>query len=419
MPLPTPVILAIVSLAATIVGIVIASVAITLAKKSTGIVSVTSGGTGLGRTTTGDVLYSSEDNTMTALSGNSTTTRCFLSQTGLGTTPAAPTWDVLLASDVPASSLTVKSNATNLQFNVEGDANKSVLAETKVTMNWTGALQVKDGGTGLQSINQGDVLIGGDGNTILTLSGNTTSNNRFLRQVGLGGVATPPVWASISYSDLDGSLPFITHVEASQTLATKVDVQANYTALQNAIGLKLDATNVQTGVWNATLVLQIYDSGFNEIKVDGQYTTFQTSWNWTKIGSVVFMRCSMADTSGHVSNNIYPFADAQNGVKANINCQTPLPTQIRPNTWTTTNDNVSLYSNFFETDSMGKKIPSTNVDQWQYQTAIIQFSPLTQSTLNSGIRMYYLAGGNFFDGWSTGARVKGLVLPATTYVYSI
>ena len=68
---------------------------------------------------------------------------------------------------------------------------------------------------------------------------------------------------------------------------------------------------------------------------------------------------------------------------------------------------------------MGKKIPSTNVDQWQYQTAIIQFSPLTQSTLNSGIRMYYLAGGNFFDGWSTGARVKGLVLPATTYVYSI
>lgn len=67
-----------------------------------GTLDETNGGTGLTTYTLGDTIYSSAANTLAKLSGNATTTRKFLRQTGTGAASAAPAWDTLLGADLPA-----------------------------------------------------------------------------------------------------------------------------------------------------------------------------------------------------------------------------------------------------------------------------------------------------------------------------
>jgi hypothetical protein len=101
----------------------------------TGTVDETNGGTGNNTYTTGDTLYSSASNTLAKLSGNTTTTKKYLSQTGTGSASQAPAWDEInLGTDTAGdyiatgavsgvglsgsasgegSTFTVTSNATN------------------------------------------------------------------------------------------------------------------------------------------------------------------------------------------------------------------------------------------------------------------------------------------------------------------
>ena len=60
----------------------------------------TKGGTGQTSYTLGDLIYSSATNTLTKLSGNTTTTKKVLSQTGTGSISAVPAWDTVSKSDV-------------------------------------------------------------------------------------------------------------------------------------------------------------------------------------------------------------------------------------------------------------------------------------------------------------------------------
>ena len=64
------------------------------------------GGTNQTSYVTGDVLYASGANTLSKLTGNTTTTRQFLSQTGSGSASAAPAWTALAAGDIPDISAT-------------------------------------------------------------------------------------------------------------------------------------------------------------------------------------------------------------------------------------------------------------------------------------------------------------------------
>ena len=56
-------------------------------------IGATFGGTGITTYAVGDTLYSSATNTLAKLSGNTTTTRKYLSQLGNGSVSAAPTWE--------------------------------------------------------------------------------------------------------------------------------------------------------------------------------------------------------------------------------------------------------------------------------------------------------------------------------------
>jgi len=59
---------------------------------TSGTLPATRGGTGLTTTTVGDLFYGTASNTITALSGNTTTTIKMLTQTGTGSASAAPVW---------------------------------------------------------------------------------------------------------------------------------------------------------------------------------------------------------------------------------------------------------------------------------------------------------------------------------------
>lgn len=75
-----------------------------------GALGAINGGTGQSAYAVGDTLYSGVTNTLSKLSGNTTTTKNFLTQTGTGSASAAPVWGTISGSDVTSA----VSTATNL-----------------------------------------------------------------------------------------------------------------------------------------------------------------------------------------------------------------------------------------------------------------------------------------------------------------
>ena len=67
--------------------------------------TATNGGTGLSTYNTGDMLYSNATNTLTQLSGNTTSTNEFLRSTGSGGLATAPSWQAVSKADVGLSSV--------------------------------------------------------------------------------------------------------------------------------------------------------------------------------------------------------------------------------------------------------------------------------------------------------------------------
>jgi len=82
-----------------------------------GTLPATHGGTDQSSYAVGDMIYSAATNTLTKLSGNITTTKKFLNQTGTGAASAAPLWAAITAADVSglaASATTDTTNAANI-----------------------------------------------------------------------------------------------------------------------------------------------------------------------------------------------------------------------------------------------------------------------------------------------------------------
>lgn len=130
-------------------GTSIAFGAVNLASSNavTGTLAEGNGGTNQSTYATGDTLYASAANTLAKLTGNITTSRKFLRQTGNGAVSAAPAWDTILAADVPGSALT-KTDDTNVTLTLGGSATTALLNAASLTLGWTGTLAVARGGTG-------------------------------------------------------------------------------------------------------------------------------------------------------------------------------------------------------------------------------------------------------------------------------
>jgi hypothetical protein len=87
----------------------------------TGTVPATLGGTGLSSYVLGDLPYASGTSSITALSGNITSTKKFLTQTGTGSVSAAPAWGTIASGDLPS----IASGLTGILPIANGGTNNS------------------------------------------------------------------------------------------------------------------------------------------------------------------------------------------------------------------------------------------------------------------------------------------------------
>jgi hypothetical protein len=117
--------------------------------------SVTSGGTGLNSAAIGDIFYGSAANTLSALAGNTTATKRFLTQTGTGSASAAPAWGSIVDGDIPAAltgktynALTLTALATGFSI-AGGTASKTLTVSNTLTLSGTDSstLNIGSGGT--------------------------------------------------------------------------------------------------------------------------------------------------------------------------------------------------------------------------------------------------------------------------------
>jgi len=151
-----------------------------------GTVTETHGGTNQTTYAKGDTLYASATDTISKLSGNTTTTKKFLVQTGDGTSSAAPVWNTIVAGDVP----TLNQNTTGTASNV------------------TGTVAIANGGTGQTSqtaafdalaptTTKGDIIASNGSDNVRVAVG---SDGTFLKADS--GAASGVSWASPAGANL-------------------------------------------------------------------------------------------------------------------------------------------------------------------------------------------------------------------------
>lgn len=125
-----------------------------------GSLPATNGGTGQTQYAVGDLLYSGSANNLSRLTGNITTTKKFLTQTGSGSASAAPGWNTIAASDLPGSfagfanpSAKVGPTAVNGSAATAMSSDSAPAIDLTATYPWTGthtysnAITVNGGGS--------------------------------------------------------------------------------------------------------------------------------------------------------------------------------------------------------------------------------------------------------------------------------
>lgn len=229
-------------------------------------------------TTANQILYSSATNTVVGLA---TANNGVLITSGAG----APS----ISSTLPSA---VQTNIT------------SVGTVTSGTWNAT-AIGVVYGGTGLNSVAQGDVLYGSALNTITALAKNTSAT-RYLSNTGTNN---NPAWAQVDLTNgVTGALP-IANGGTGQTTQTAAFDALSPTTTQGDIIYRNATNNVRLAAGTAGLFLQTQGAGANPVwaaaggAIDVQ--TFNASGTWTKpsSGNWAFVQAWGAGGSGGSSNN--------------------------------------------------------------------------------------------------------------------
>lgn len=173
--------------------------------------AVTKGGTNLTSYALGDLIYASATNTLAKLSGNTSVTKQFLSQTGNGTISADPAWSALSAGDIPAgidaAKITIGTlNAARLP---------SQLTLTSISATDSSGISLQSDGTTRASVGlnglvfasgataaaPGDISIGSDAGSTMTFNV-PTGGLYLLGEAATSGVA---ISAASKYLQFQGS----------------------------------------------------------------------------------------------------------------------------------------------------------------------------------------------------------------------
>lgn len=162
----------------------------------TSVLGPTNGGTGLATYTLGDTLYASASNTLSALAGNTTTAKQYLSQTGDGALSAAPAWAAVAGSDITGAALT-KGDDTNVTLTLGGTPSTALLRAASITAGWTGTLAVARGGSGAGTFTTNGVLYG-NGTSAFGVTGQGDANSVLTANAGAPAFSDSPTVANIT-----------------------------------------------------------------------------------------------------------------------------------------------------------------------------------------------------------------------------
>lgn len=187
-------------------------------------VGATKGGTGQTTYTLGDTLYSSASNTLAKLSGNTTTTRKFLRQTGTGTVSAAPAWDTVTKTDVGLS-------------NVENTALSTWAGSSNITTVGTLSALTVSGATVINSLTYPST--DGTSGQVLTTNGAGT-----LSWATAGGSTAGGSTGDIQYNDGSGGFTASSYFSYGSSAYDKLAVYSTATT-DNVVGIF--AASGQTG----------------------------------------------------------------------------------------------------------------------------------------------------------------------------
>jgi hypothetical protein len=184
----------------------------------TGTVAATNGGTGVNTVTTGDLLYGSASNT----------------------------WSKL-ALGAAYKTLSVNGAGTQVEWNAVALDQSGAVA---------GALPVANGGTGINSYAQGEMLYANTTTSLDKVTANITTTKKFLSQTGNGTAGLAPTWAQPAASDITGLAPSAT------TDTTNADnITSGTLGTSRLSGSYTGVTGVGTltaGTWNATAIGAVY-----------------------------------------------------------------------------------------------------------------------------------------------------------------
>lgn len=255
----------------------------------------TFGGTGLAAYTLGDTLYSSATNTLARLTGNTTTTKKFLRQTGDGSASAAPAWDTLVAGDVP--DMGANPSGTIGLTAVNGTATRSYTRSDgapalsqAITPTWTNPHTF----TAISANNPGSIIVS---TTQPRIQLNETDQGTDLKNWTLTG-SGGNFFISAQKDDYSSSEnAYVILRSGSATTVLSHTFRTN-----NTDRVIIDSTGISTGTWSATAIAAtkggtgitaytlgdtIYSSAANTLlALAGNTTTTKKFYNQTGNGSV-------------------------------------------------------------------------------------------------------------------------------------
>lgn len=187
------------------------------------------GGTNQSTYTLGDILYSSASDTLSKLTGNITTTKKFLTQTGDGAASAAPSWNALASGDLsPLGAALTKGDDTNVTLTLGGTPSTALITASSITAGWTGQLGLTRGGTAASLTASNGGIVYSTASALAILSGTATAGKALL-----SGSSTTPVWSTPTYPSTSGtSGTFLisngtNNVYSTSTIPTSAGATAN------------------------------------------------------------------------------------------------------------------------------------------------------------------------------------------------
>ena len=257
----------------------------------TGTVGETNGGTGNNTYALGDTLYSSATNTLAKLSGNTTTTKQYLSQTGDGANSAAPSWDEInLGTDTAGDFIATGAvSGVGLSGSASGEGSTFTVTSNATSANTASAIVARDG-SGNFSAGTITAAITGNASTAttwqtarsLTLSGDVTGT-----ATGINGSGNISVTTTI----------------AANSVALGTDTTGNYVGTL-AEGTAIDISGgTGEGVAN-TISIDLNELATSTTNTDGDYFVVVDSADGSqhKLTKANIALSGMNNDSGWTSN---------------------------------------------------------------------------------------------------------------------